>query len=60
MRARRSILGRRLTGSRWWGRVFPAIALGLIFAAAALPAVAQDKKDRAGLFPTRNSRPTNC
>jgi hypothetical protein len=45
MRARRSILGRRLTGSRWWGRVFPAIALGLIFAAAALPAVAQDKKD---------------
>jgi hypothetical protein len=25
--------------------VFPAIALGLIFAAAALPAVAQDKKD---------------
>lgn len=45
MRARRSLLGSRLTGSGWCGRVVPAIAMGLIFAAAALPAVAQDKKD---------------
>jgi len=45
MRARRSLLGRRLTGLGWCGRVVPAIALGLIFAAAAVPAVAQDKKD---------------
>ena len=45
MRARRSLLGRRLTGLGWCGRVVPAIALGLIFAAAAMPAGAQDKKD---------------
>ena len=44
MGARRSTWGRRLTGSGWCGRVVPAIAMGLIFAAAALPAVAQDKK----------------
>jgi len=45
MRARRSLLGRRLTGLGWCGRAVPAIALGLIFAAAAMPAGAQDKKD---------------
>jgi len=45
MRARRSLLGRRLTGLGWCGRVVPAIAMGLIFAAAAMPAGAQDKKD---------------
>ena len=45
MRARRSLWGRRLTGLGWCGRVVPAIALGLIFAAAAMPAGAQDKKD---------------
>ena len=45
MTARRSLLGRRLTGSGWCGQVVPAIALGLIFAAAAMPAGAQDKKD---------------
>ena len=45
MRARRSLLGKRQTGSGWCGRVVPAIALGLIFAAAAMPAGAQDKKD---------------
>src|SRR6202522_4604310 len=45
MSARRSLLGRRLTGFGWCGRVVPAIAMGLIFAAAAMPAGAQDKKD---------------
>ena len=45
MRARRSLLGRRLTGLGWCGRVVPAIAMGLILAVAAMPAVAQDKKD---------------
>ena len=45
MSARRSLLGRRLTGLGWCGRVVPAIAMGLIFAAAAMPAGAQDKKD---------------
>ncbi len=45
MRAQGSILRRSLTGSGWFGRVVPAIAMGLIFAAAAMPAAAQDKKD---------------
>jgi hypothetical protein len=45
MRAQRYVSSRRLDGFAWLGRVVPAIAMGLIFAAAAIPAAAQDKKD---------------
>lgn len=45
MRAQRCILGGRLIGFAWFGRAFSAMALGLIFAATAMPVNAQDKKD---------------
>ncbi|HXN97691.1 MAG TPA: hypothetical protein VN881_01370 [Candidatus Acidoferrales bacterium] len=43
MRAQRSMLGAMLVGFAWLGRA--AMALGLIFAATAMPVTAQDKKD---------------
>src|SRR5271155_6205447 len=45
MRARRSIWGGRLIGSAWLGRSVPAILMGLMLLAAAMPVAAQDKKD---------------
>jgi len=45
MRAQLYVLDGRIGGFAWIGRAVPAIAMGLIFAAAAIPAAAQDKKD---------------
>jgi hypothetical protein len=45
MRAQRSMLGGVLVGFAWLGRAVPAMVLGLIFAATAMPVTAQDKKD---------------
>jgi hypothetical protein len=45
MRAQRSVLGGRVNGSAWLDRAVPAIVMGLMLSAAALPAAAQDKKD---------------
>jgi len=45
MKARRSILGGRLIGSAWLGRSVPAVLMGLMLLAAAMPVAAQDKKD---------------
>jgi hypothetical protein len=45
MKAQRSISGGRLIGSAWFGRAVPAILMGLMLLAAAMPAAAQDKKD---------------
>ncbi|MGB8521450.1 MAG: hypothetical protein WCD43_00660 [Candidatus Acidiferrales bacterium] len=45
MKQRRSVFGGRLIGPTWLGRSVPAILMGLILLAAAMPAAAQDKKD---------------
>jgi hypothetical protein len=45
MKAERSILGGRLVGSVGLGRAIPAIVMGLMLSAAAMPVAAQDKKD---------------
>lgn len=45
MRAQRSILRGTSIGFTWLGRAIPAMALGLILAATAMPVTAQDKKD---------------
>ena len=45
MGKQRSILGKRLIGFAWLGRAIPAIVMGMLLSAAALPAAAQDKKD---------------
>jgi hypothetical protein len=45
MRTRQSIFGGRLIGAGSLGRAVPAIAIGLMLLAAAIPAAAQDKKN---------------
>jgi hypothetical protein len=45
MKAQRSIFGGRLFGSGRLGRAVPAIVMGLMLSAAAMPVAAQDKKD---------------
>jgi hypothetical protein len=45
MKAQRSIFGGRLIGSAWLGWAVPAIVMGLMLSAAAMPVAAQDKKD---------------
>jgi hypothetical protein len=45
MRARQFMLGGRVKGFGWLRRAVPAIAMGLMLAAAAMPVAAQDKKD---------------
>ena len=45
MKAQRSIFGGRLIGSARLGRLVPAIVMGLMLSAAAMPVAAQDKKD---------------
>jgi hypothetical protein len=45
MKAQQSICGGGLIGSAWLGRAVPAILMGLMLSAAAMPAFAQDKKD---------------
>ena len=45
MKAQRSIFGGRLIGSARLGRLVPAIVMGLILSAAAMPVAAQDQKN---------------
>ena len=45
MRVQQSILGGTSIGFTWLGRAVPAMALGLVLAATAMPVTAQDKKD---------------
>ncbi|HXN71650.1 MAG TPA: hypothetical protein VN861_03755 [Candidatus Acidoferrales bacterium] len=45
MRVRRSIFGEGAVRFAWLGRAVPAMVMGLILSAAAIPLAAQDKKD---------------